>query len=93
MNTLTCPACQGELDSRSRETTCGQCQARYRIRALCPACGQELERGRACGAVDYFATTATPWSPSAPFCFERSLTRHKNPADAGFILCAPLSAA
>ncbi len=54
MNTLTCPACQGELDSRSRETTCGQCQARYRIRALCPACGQELERLRACGAVDYF---------------------------------------
>lgn len=54
MNTLTCPACRGELDSRSRETTCGQCQARYRIRALCPACGQELERLRACGAVDYF---------------------------------------
>ncbi|WP_324035661.1 zinc ribbon domain-containing protein [Aeromonas caviae] len=54
MNTLTCPACQGELDSRNRETTCGQCQARYRIRALCPACGQELERLRACGAVDYF---------------------------------------
>ena len=54
MNTLTCPACQGELDSRSRETTSGQCQARYRIRALCPACGQELERLRACGAVDYF---------------------------------------
>ncbi|KLV46194.1 hypothetical protein SH16_01679 [Aeromonas caviae] len=54
MNTLTCPACQGELDSRSRETTCGQCQASYRIRALCPACGQELERLRACGAVDYF---------------------------------------
>lgn len=54
MNTLTCPACQGELDSRSRETTCGQCQARYRIWALCPACGQELERLRACGAVDYF---------------------------------------
>ncbi|WP_323923113.1 zinc ribbon domain-containing protein [Aeromonas caviae] len=54
MNTLTCPACQGELDSRSRETMCGQCQARYRIRALCPACGQELERLRACGAVDYF---------------------------------------
>ena len=54
MNTLTCPACQGELDSRSQETTCGQCQARYRVRALCPACGQELERLRACGAVDYF---------------------------------------
>ncbi|MBL0449333.1 zinc ribbon domain-containing protein [Aeromonas caviae] len=54
MNTLTCPACQGELDSRSQETTCGQCQARYRIRALCPACGQALERLRACGAVDYF---------------------------------------
>ncbi|MFQ2818565.1 zinc ribbon domain-containing protein [Aeromonas caviae] len=54
MNTLTCPACQGELDSRSRETTCGQCQARYRIRTLCPACGQELERLQACGAVDYF---------------------------------------
>ncbi len=54
MNTLTCPACQGELDSRSRETTCGQCQARYRIRTLCPACGQELERLRGCGAVDYF---------------------------------------
>ena len=54
MSHLHCPACQGELDSRSQETTCGQCQARYRIRALCPACGQELERLRACGAVDYF---------------------------------------
>lgn len=54
MSQLVCPACQGELDSRSRETTCGQCQARYQIRALCPICRQELERLKACGAVDYF---------------------------------------
>lgn len=54
MSQLVCPACQGELDSRSRETTCGQCQARYLIRALCPTCRQELERLKACGAVDYF---------------------------------------
>ena len=43
MSQLVCPACQGELDSRSREITCGQCQARYQIRALCPTCRQELE--------------------------------------------------
>ncbi|MFQ2312197.1 zinc ribbon domain-containing protein [Aeromonas dhakensis] len=54
MSQLVCPACQGELDSRSRETTCGQCQARYQIRALCPTCRQELELLKACGAVDYF---------------------------------------
>ncbi|MFC5707327.1 zinc ribbon domain-containing protein [Aeromonas eucrenophila] len=54
MNPLVCPACSAALDSRSRETSCPQCQARYRIRALCPTCEQELERLKACGAVDYF---------------------------------------
>jgi len=54
MNPLICPACSTALDSRSRETSCPQCQARYRIRALCPTCEQELERLKACGAVDYF---------------------------------------
>jgi predicted amidophosphoribosyltransferase len=54
MSTLICPACGAELDSRSSEVCCGQCQARYRIRALCPTCQQELERLKACGAVDYF---------------------------------------
>ena len=54
MSLLTCPACQAELDSRSPEVSCGQCHARYRIRALCPTCQQSLERFRACGAVDYF---------------------------------------
>lgn len=54
MSHLHCPACQGELDSRSRETTCSQCQARFQIRALCPTCRQALERLKACGAVDYF---------------------------------------
>jgi hypothetical protein len=54
MSLLTCPACQAELDSRSPEASCGQCHARYRIRALCPTCLHELERLRACGAVDYF---------------------------------------
>ena len=54
MSILTCPACHAELDSRSSETSCTQCQARYRIRALCPTCQQVLERLKACGAVDYF---------------------------------------
>lgn len=54
MSHLVCPACRGELDSRSDETCCSQCQIRYRIRALCPTCQQALERLRACGAVDYF---------------------------------------
>ncbi|MGY3901682.1 zinc ribbon domain-containing protein [Aeromonas lusitana] len=54
MNPLICPACSAALDSRSRETSCPQCQARYQIRALCPTCAQELERLKACGAVDYF---------------------------------------
>lgn len=54
MSLLTCPACHAELDSRSAEASCGQCHANYRIRALCPTCLHELERLRACGAVDYF---------------------------------------
>lgn len=54
MSTLTCPACHAELDSRSSETSCTQCQTRYRILARCPSCQQALERLRACGAVDYF---------------------------------------
>lgn len=54
MNSLICPACNTALDSRSREVSCSQCQVLYRVRALCPACQQELERLKACGAVDYF---------------------------------------
>lgn len=54
MSMPTCPACGAELDSRSSETSCTRCQARYRILALCPTCQQALERLRACGAVDYF---------------------------------------
>lgn len=54
MSMPICPACSAALDSRSSETSCVQCQAHYRIRALCPTCQQELERLRACGAVDYF---------------------------------------
>lgn len=54
MSHLICPACQGTLDGRAAEARCNQCQASYRIRALCPTCQQELERLKACGAVDYF---------------------------------------
>ncbi|MGY6036717.1 zinc ribbon domain-containing protein [Aeromonas sp. AE23HZ002T15] len=54
MNPLMCPACDSGLDSRSHQTRCPQCQAAYRVRALCPTCQQELERLKACGAVDYF---------------------------------------
>ncbi|MFQ2222545.1 zinc ribbon domain-containing protein [Aeromonas enteropelogenes] len=54
MEAPLCPSCQAELDTRSKEQTCGQCQANVRITALCPTCQQELERLKACGAVDYF---------------------------------------
>ncbi len=54
MSTLICPACSAELDSRSDTVSCGECLTRYQIRALCPTCGQALERLKACGAVDYF---------------------------------------
>ncbi|MEL3919148.1 zinc ribbon domain-containing protein [Aeromonas enteropelogenes] len=54
MEAPLCPSCQVELDTRSKEQTCGQCQANVRITALCPICQQELERLKACGAVDYF---------------------------------------
>ncbi|MFM5440602.1 zinc ribbon domain-containing protein [Aeromonas enteropelogenes] len=54
METPLCPSCQAELDTRSKEQICGQCQANVRITALCPTCQQELERLKACGAVDYF---------------------------------------
>ncbi|MGL5091475.1 MAG: zinc ribbon domain-containing protein [Aeromonas sobria] len=54
MEALLCPSCQAELDARSKEQTCGQCQAHVRVTASCPTCQQELERLQACGAVDYF---------------------------------------
>ncbi|WP_349918070.1 zinc ribbon domain-containing protein [Aeromonas veronii] len=54
MNPLMCPACGCGLDSRSDQTQCPQCQTAYRVQALCPTCQQELERLKACGAVDYF---------------------------------------
>ncbi|MBS4687591.1 zinc ribbon domain-containing protein [Aeromonas sobria] len=54
MEALLCPSCQAELDARSKEQTCGQCQAHVRVTAICPTCQQELERLQACGAVDYF---------------------------------------
>ncbi|MGL6150228.1 MAG: zinc ribbon domain-containing protein [Aeromonas sobria] len=54
MEALLCPSCQAELDARSKEQTCGQCQAHVRVTAICPICQQELERLQACGAVDYF---------------------------------------
>ncbi|TNH94348.1 zinc ribbon domain-containing protein [Aeromonas sobria] len=54
MEALLCPSCQAGLDARSKEQTCGQCQAHVRVTAICPTCQQELERLQACGAVDYF---------------------------------------
>ena len=54
MNTPICPTCQAGLDGRGAEARCDQCETDYRIRALCPTCRQELERLKACGAVDYF---------------------------------------
>ncbi|PKQ76763.1 zinc ribbon domain-containing protein [Aeromonas sobria] len=54
MEALLCPSCQAELDARSKEQTCGQCQAHILVTASCPTCQQELERLQACGAVDYF---------------------------------------
>ncbi|WP_421299954.1 zinc ribbon domain-containing protein [Aeromonas veronii] len=54
MEALFCPSCQAELDTRSKEQTCGQCQANVHVTAICPTCQQELERLKACGAVDYF---------------------------------------
>lgn len=54
MEALLCPSCQAELDARSKEQTCGQCQAHVRVTAICPTCQQALERLQACGAVDYF---------------------------------------
>lgn len=54
MEALLCPSCQAELDTRSKEQTCGQCRANVHVTAICPTCQQELERLKACGAVDYF---------------------------------------
>ena len=69
MSHLHCPACQGELDSRSRETTCSQCQARFQIRALCPTCRQELERlGIPAARWITSAITATAWYRSGQWC-------------------------
>ncbi|MCX0431293.1 zinc ribbon domain-containing protein [Aeromonas veronii] len=54
MAALLCPSCQAELDTRSKEQTCGQCRTAVHVTAICPTCQQELERLKACGAVDYF---------------------------------------
>jgi len=52
MQILPCPSCQAELDPRSKEQSCGQCHAHLSVTALCPTCQQELERLKACGAVE-----------------------------------------
>ncbi|QFI54182.1 zinc ribbon domain-containing protein [Aeromonas simiae] len=54
MSSVNCPGCGEPLDTRSRNVTCGHCQGRFRITALCPDCAEPLERLKACGAVDYF---------------------------------------
>ncbi|MGL5303885.1 MAG: zinc-ribbon domain-containing protein, partial [Aeromonas sp.] len=54
MQDLCCPSCHAPLDTRSNDLTCSQCQAHVSVQAVCPTCQHELERLRACGAVDYF---------------------------------------
>ncbi|MGL5032128.1 MAG: zinc ribbon domain-containing protein [Aeromonas sp.] len=54
MQDLCCPSCHSPLDTRSNDLICSQCQAHVSVQAVCPTCQHELERLRACGAVDYF---------------------------------------
>lgn len=54
MEAPLCPSCQAKLDARSKEQVCSHCQTHILVTASCPTCQQELERLKACGAVDYF---------------------------------------
>lgn len=52
---ITCPSCHQEgLDPRYNPTTCSACGKSYSVTSKCPKCNTELERVKACGAVDFF---------------------------------------
>ncbi len=52
-----CPECQGALENDNLNYRCSACAAQFKARAHCDRCDAELERLKACGAVDYFCNT------------------------------------
>lgn len=57
--TITCPDCQTPLEPLNGVAHCESCNKDIALEARCPECHQPLQVLKACGAVDYFARTAT----------------------------------
>ena len=49
-----CPECGGELSKQGELWHCQECCGKFSQKAHCDKCDAEVERLRACGAVDYF---------------------------------------
>ncbi|CAH0538834.1 zinc ribbon domain-containing protein [Vibrio marisflavi] len=51
-----CPTCQSDLQWDG-QYFCSDCQQHYKKLVFCPECGNEVEKLKACGAVNYFCNT------------------------------------
>jgi len=52
---LTCPKCNNELQrSGELKRHCGACNSDFKLHVACNECGAELERLKACGAVNFW---------------------------------------
>lgn len=56
---LKCPICHNPLELVGTHAHCDSCDNDIEVQANCPECHQPLEVLKACGAVDFFASTAT----------------------------------
>jgi len=55
MTALTCPKCHLELErSGELQRHCQHCDSHFLIKITCHQCGDELQRLKACGAVNFW---------------------------------------
>ena len=51
-----CPTCGQDMQWNG-QYFCSDCQQHYKKTVLCPTCDEEVEKLKACGAVNYFCNT------------------------------------
>ncbi|WP_220718412.1 zinc ribbon domain-containing protein [Agarivorans litoreus] len=54
---VACPECDGQLQHEHDHWLCGACHHKFSQRVHCDKCDAELEKLKACGAVDYFCNS------------------------------------
>lgn len=71
-----CPECGKELVWNNGHYFCGSCEKAFAKQAFCNVCGAELEKIRACGAVNYFCNSCNELKSksSARYVFEEQKT-------------------